>query len=183
MVGNLICILLEIYCSLQQWKNFGNPSRIDKVIAMDRMAPFFDSQCSTAMWLKNRETYHFHLSTYNTIRWISLHALDWTANLSCTSSHRLCNQEYHVMRPVKQSADCWNVADKATVTNSAIQYRRPEFYSTVSLCACVDNSTFETVMCKSLQTFVKASIFLLASKFVEISFNITELMYSTVMLL
>ena len=28
------------YCSLQQWKNFANPPRIDKVIAMVRMAPF-----------------------------------------------------------------------------------------------------------------------------------------------
>jgi len=40
-VGNLIWILLEIHCSLQQWKNFANRSRIDKVIAMDRVAPFF----------------------------------------------------------------------------------------------------------------------------------------------
>jgi len=40
-VGNLIWNLLEIYCSLQQWKNFANRSRIDKVIAMYRVAPFF----------------------------------------------------------------------------------------------------------------------------------------------
>jgi len=46
--GNLILVLLEIYCSLQQWKNFGNPSRIDKVIAMVRVAPFFDAQCTTS---------------------------------------------------------------------------------------------------------------------------------------
>ena len=31
MVGNIILVLLEIYCSLQQWKNFANRSRIDKV--------------------------------------------------------------------------------------------------------------------------------------------------------
>lgn len=61
---------------------------------------------------------------------------------------------------------CSNVADKATVASTAIQYRRPEFYSTVSQCACVDNSTFETVMCKSLQAFVKVDEFLLASKLV-----------------
>jgi len=42
--GNLILVLLEIYCSLHQWKNFANRSRIDKVIAMIRVAPFFDSQ-------------------------------------------------------------------------------------------------------------------------------------------
>jgi len=33
-------VLLEIYCSLQQLKNFANRSRIDKVIAMVRVAPF-----------------------------------------------------------------------------------------------------------------------------------------------
>jgi len=44
-VGNLIFILLEIYCALQQRKNFANRSRIDKVMAMVRVAPFFDSQC------------------------------------------------------------------------------------------------------------------------------------------
>jgi len=40
VVGNLILVLLEIYCCLQNWKNFANPSRIDKVIAMVRVAPF-----------------------------------------------------------------------------------------------------------------------------------------------
>jgi len=39
-------ILLEIYCSLHQWKNFANQSRIDKVIAMVMVTPFFDSQCT-----------------------------------------------------------------------------------------------------------------------------------------
>ena len=46
-MGNLIWNLLEIYCSLQQWKTFANRSRIDKVIAMYRVAPFFDSHCSS----------------------------------------------------------------------------------------------------------------------------------------
>ena len=45
MVSNLILVLLEIYCSLQQCKDFANPPRIDKVIAMVRVAPFFDSRC------------------------------------------------------------------------------------------------------------------------------------------
>jgi len=40
-MGNLILVLLEIYCSLLQWKNIANPPRIDKVIAMVRVAPFF----------------------------------------------------------------------------------------------------------------------------------------------
>ena len=44
-MGNPIRLLLEIYCCLQQWKNFANRSRIDKVIAMARVAPFFDSRC------------------------------------------------------------------------------------------------------------------------------------------
>jgi len=39
-VGDLIVALLEIYCSLQQWKKFANPPRIDKVIATVRVAPF-----------------------------------------------------------------------------------------------------------------------------------------------
>jgi len=33
-IGSIICISLEIYLSFQQWKNFENPLRIDKVIAM-----------------------------------------------------------------------------------------------------------------------------------------------------
>ena len=34
-------VLSEIYCSLQQRKNFANRSRIDKVIAMVMVAGFF----------------------------------------------------------------------------------------------------------------------------------------------
>jgi len=37
-VGNLILVLLEIYCSLYR-------PRTDKVKAMVRVAPFFDSRC------------------------------------------------------------------------------------------------------------------------------------------
>ena len=48
-MGNLIWILLEIYCSLQRWNNFANRSRIDIVIAMVRVAPFFDSRCRQKM--------------------------------------------------------------------------------------------------------------------------------------
>jgi len=44
-MGNPIWFLLETYCCLQQWKNFANRPRIDKVIAMVRVAPFFDSRC------------------------------------------------------------------------------------------------------------------------------------------
>jgi len=48
-VGNLILVLLEIYCSLQQWKNFANRSRIDKVIAVVRVAPFLTHGVCTSM--------------------------------------------------------------------------------------------------------------------------------------
>jgi len=35
IMGSIIWILLEIYFSFEQWKNFGNTLRIDKVIAMN----------------------------------------------------------------------------------------------------------------------------------------------------
>jgi len=40
VVGTVI-ILLEIYLAFQQWKNFENPLRIDKVTAMSFMYYFF----------------------------------------------------------------------------------------------------------------------------------------------
>jgi len=46
MVGSIKCILLEIYFSSQQWKNFENPLRIDKVIAMSSMYYIFGTQCT-----------------------------------------------------------------------------------------------------------------------------------------
>jgi len=45
-MGYLIWVLFEISCSLQHWKNFANRSRIDKVIARVRVAPFFGSRCT-----------------------------------------------------------------------------------------------------------------------------------------
>ena len=79
-MGNLIWILLEIHCSLQQWKNFANRSRIDKVIAMDRVAPFFDSQCiafsvatfppPSTYWATCRLFLVFHVRLYR-ISWTS----------------------------------------------------------------------------------------------------------------
>jgi len=54
---------------------------------------------------------------------------------------------------------CANVADKRTHDLSAVPVRRPEFYSSVNQCVCVDNSTYETVLCKSVQAYVKAGIF------------------------
>jgi len=41
MVGSTTWVLLEIYLAFQQWKNFENPLRIDKVIAMSSVCNFF----------------------------------------------------------------------------------------------------------------------------------------------
>ena len=42
--------LLEIYLSFQQWKNFENLLRIDKVIAMSLVYYFFGIQCTMSQW-------------------------------------------------------------------------------------------------------------------------------------
>jgi len=49
MDGSIIWVLLEIYLAFQQWKNFENPLRIDKVIAMSLVYYFF----GTWMLFKN----------------------------------------------------------------------------------------------------------------------------------
>jgi len=62
--------------------------------------------------------------------------------------------------------NCMSVAEKALVDlNVVLPYRRPEFYSSVNQSICVDNSTYETVLCKSVQAYVKACIFMLLSFF------------------
>ena len=43
MEGNIIWVLLEIYLAFQQWKNFENPLRIDKVTAMSLGTTFLDT--------------------------------------------------------------------------------------------------------------------------------------------
>ena len=46
MVGCIIWVLLQIYFSFQQWKNFENPLRINKVIAMSLVYYFLgDKVC------------------------------------------------------------------------------------------------------------------------------------------
>jgi len=99
VVDNLITVLLEIYCSLLQWKNFANPPRIDKAIVMVMVAPFFDSRCisiSTAnfhiffVWTKRFNVYHF-----NSTCWLTSTNKLYSANdidnilLNCTSSSKL----------------------------------------------------------------------------------------------
>ena len=58
---------------------------------------------------------------------------------------------------------CTYIADKFNFDISSLPVRRPEFYSVMNQCVCTDNSTYEIVLCKSLQSYVKASIFLLVS--------------------
>ena len=41
MVGHITWLLLEIYFSLEQWKNLENPFKTDKIIAMSLMYYFF----------------------------------------------------------------------------------------------------------------------------------------------
>jgi len=77
-VGNLILVLLVIYWAFQQWKNFANPPRIDKVIAIIRVAPFF--------WL----TVYFHrvVSFYLSIFFFSSpHLSGRTLDVYHTSTH------------------------------------------------------------------------------------------------
>jgi len=45
MVGSTTWVLLEIYLAFQQGKNFENPLRIDKVIAMSSVCSFFGPPC------------------------------------------------------------------------------------------------------------------------------------------
>jgi len=45
MVESIIWVLLEIYLAFQQWTNFENPLRIDKVMAMSLVYYFFGTQC------------------------------------------------------------------------------------------------------------------------------------------
>jgi len=47
VADELIWVLLEIYRPSQHGKNFANRSRIDKVIAMVRVAHFYDSRCKS----------------------------------------------------------------------------------------------------------------------------------------
>ena len=45
VVGSTTLVLLEMYLAFQQWKNFENPLRIDKVIAMSSVCSFFGPPC------------------------------------------------------------------------------------------------------------------------------------------
>ena len=45
MVGSIICVFLQIYFSFQHWKNFENPLRIDKDIAMSLVYYCLGTSC------------------------------------------------------------------------------------------------------------------------------------------
>ena len=55
-VESIIWILLEIYLSFQQWKNFENPLRINKVIAMSLLYYFLGD----TMWCHLNLLFHNH---------------------------------------------------------------------------------------------------------------------------
>jgi len=53
MVESIIWVLLEIYLSFQQWKNFNNPLRIDKIIAMSLVYYYFwDTVCIYTVYIR-----------------------------------------------------------------------------------------------------------------------------------
>ena len=71
MVGSITWVLLEIYLAFQQWKNFENPLRIDKPIAMSLVCNFF---CGHPVF--SSVLYHFHF-------WVIWHwRRSWPWNLS-----------------------------------------------------------------------------------------------------
>jgi len=53
MVGSIIWVLLEIYLAFQQWKNFENLLRIDKVIAMSLVCSFFGPHYTESIVMAN----------------------------------------------------------------------------------------------------------------------------------
>jgi len=59
MVGSATWVFFEIYLAFQQWKNFENPLRIDKVIAMSSVCSFFGPPCMVSLvtnqWLELRQ--------------------------------------------------------------------------------------------------------------------------------
>ena len=59
MVGSIIpvWVLLEIYLSFQHWKNFENPLRTDKVIAMSSVYYFFWETVYNFIHLKRKKRY------------------------------------------------------------------------------------------------------------------------------
>jgi len=59
MVDSITWVLFEIYLAFQQWKNFENPLRIDKVITMSLVYYFFGTQCILKLFFA-----YIHLFTF-----------------------------------------------------------------------------------------------------------------------
>jgi len=79
MVRSITRVLLEIYLAFQQWKNFENPLRTNKVVAMSLVYYFFGTQCRMRIGNRTKgfEWYHFQWF------WVTLSKL---AKLSMTQS-------------------------------------------------------------------------------------------------
>jgi len=67
VVGNLISVWLEIYCALQQWKNFANRPRTDKVIAMVRVAHFLTHSVYLHITIQLSSSYYIHVTDFQTV--------------------------------------------------------------------------------------------------------------------
>ena len=50
VLGSIIWVLLEIFLAFQQWKNFENPLRIDKVIDMSLVCSCFRPACISHLY-------------------------------------------------------------------------------------------------------------------------------------
>jgi len=78
MVGSIIWMLLEIYLAFQQWKNFKNPLRIDKIIAISLVYYFFRTQCKYKCKKRGYE-----LTANDTSETVKI-----TERLPCRQAHR-----------------------------------------------------------------------------------------------
>jgi len=93
-VGNLIWVLLEIYSPLQVWKNFANRPRIDKVIVMDRVAPFF-------------LTHSVYIIISSSQEWLTiadvcrLHEILFIHSTQCYENPLLCNYFKFFFTPIQ----------------------------------------------------------------------------------
>ena len=66
MVRNITRVLLEIYLAFQQWKDFKNPLRTDKAIAMSLVYYFFwDTVYSLATNKQLHNVMNGHLTAWN----------------------------------------------------------------------------------------------------------------------
>ena len=133
-MGNLIWVLLEIYCSLQQWKNFANQSRIDKVIAMVRVAHFFDSRC-IILYKPNKPSGFSHC-WLGDIKWhpackhLVLTILTWNENRLVNLLSRVFTSllMYAVIQNKFICTMCLNVQSEVQALRSRTKYKVTSMY-------------------------------------------------------